>query len=105
MLFNSIVRGFGMTLGRKAADKVTRTKERQYADKNYLTFWEGIKTILWFPVNMITSTFVVCIFDFFIHFEQFKGNKIHFHFNVVLCIAIIFTFIIGYDYYNKTKHK
>lgn len=102
-LTNSIVRGFGMTLGRKAANKVTNVGETIQSDKNYLTFWEGIKTLLWFPVNLITSTVLVFIFDLFIHFEQFKSGNGHYHFVVVLIIAIIFTYIIGYNYYNKSN--
>ena len=61
-LVNSIVRGFGMTLGRKAANKITQTSSVK-SDTNYLTFWEGIKTILWFFPQFLVSLVLVMIYD------------------------------------------
>lgn len=100
-LVNSIVRGFGMTLGRKAANRVTRSSNVE-SDRNYLTFWEGIKTILWFFPMGLVSMVVVMIYDGITGKFLPNGNY-NPNFNVVLFWAVVFTFIIGYGYYNKNK--
>lgn len=100
-LLNSVVRGFGTTLGRKAANRVT-SNSKVSSDRNYLTFWEGIKTILWFFPTWLLSMILVMIYDGIT--GKFQPNSGYDpNFNVVTFWAFIFTLIIGYGYYNKKK--
>lgn len=100
-LFNSIVRGFGSTLGRKAANSITRNSN-VVSEKNYLTFWEGIKTILWFFPMLVVSLFLNMIWDIFTN-KNFMSENYVLNFPIVIFWAVIFTLIIGYNYYNKSK--
>lgn len=100
-LINSVVKGFGMTLGRKAANRLTSNSQVS-SPKNYLTIGEIVKTILWFFPQCLVSIFVVMIYDTFsgkISSENYVPN-----FNLILGLAMIFTFIIGYGYYNKKSN-
>ena len=106
-ILNSISRGFGSQIGRHAANKVLKgSKQTTDNDvKNYLSFWEGIKTILWFPVMMGVSFLFVYIVDaIFIHGKDVL-TKGHGHINLIILFAIMFTFCIGYDYYKNPKYK
>lgn len=102
-LTNSIVRGFGMTLGRKAANRVTRGSQKVESDKNYLTFWEGIKTILFIFPTMGIMFIVVYIFDFFIHGNEVLNKTHPLHINWIIVLTLLGTFSIGYDYYKKVN--
>ncbi len=103
LLFNSVVRGFGHTLGRKGADSITRRRNSTSSGSNgTLTFWQGIKTILWFFPMCMVSTVVVMIFDGITGSFKANGNY-NPNFGTILVWAIIFTIIIGYNYYQDNK--
>lgn len=102
-LTNSIVKGFGMTLGRKAANSLVNSKHSNVVRKSgSLTFWQGIKTILWFFPMYMLSLVVVMIFDAIT--GNFKSNSNYEpNFTVVFFVALFMTVCIGYDYYKKNK--
>jgi hypothetical protein len=103
-IFNSVTRGFGLTLGRRAANSLLdgSNKQKVYRVSASLTFWQGIKTILWFLPMMLVSGLIVYIGDIFTHGDEVL-KKGHGHFNLIVIIAIIFTIIIGNDYYQNNK--
>ena len=105
-ILNSISRGFGSQIGRHAANKVLNGKSTSNSGvKNYLSFWEGIKTMMWFPVMMGVSFLFVYFADaIFIHGKDVLTNG-HNHLNLTILFAVIFTFCIGYDYYKNPKYK
>ena len=105
-ILNSISRGFGSQIGRHAANKVLNGKSTSNSDvKNYLSFWEGIKTMMWFPLMVLVAGVFVYIIDaIFVHSKEVL-TKGHGHLNLTILFAVIFTFCIGYDYYKNPKYK
>jgi hypothetical protein len=105
-ILNSISRGFGGQIGRHAANKVLNGSKQTTDNgaKNYLSFWEGIKTILWFPVMMLVAGVLVYIVDIFVHSNEVL-TKGHGHLTLIILFAVVFTLIIGHDYYKNPKYK
>ena len=104
-IVNSIVRGFGGQIGRHAANKVLNGKSTSNSGvKNYLSFWEGIKTMLWFPVMMLVASVVNTIYNMIFN-DHFLDKGYTPNFKVIMIIAMFMTFCIGYDYYKSPKHK
>ena len=103
-IVNSIVRGFGGQIGRHAANKVLNSKSTSNNDtKNYLSFWEGIKTILWFFPNLLTALVINMIYNMFT--GDFLKKDWHPNFQSIVILATIFSLIIGYGYYKNPKYK
>ena len=104
-ILNSIVRGFGNQLGRTAANKVlekTSSPSQVVRVSPSLSFWQGIKTILWgFPMLLI-SLFLNTIIEV-------ATNDINSPSSLpigrTLLLALFFTLIIGYNYYKDNKRK
>ena len=103
-IINSIVRGFGGQLGRHAANKVlngNQTKTIRVSAS--LSFWQGIKTILWFFPNLLTALVVNLIYN------GFTGDLIKKdwtpNFQSIVLMATIFSGIIGYNYYEENKNN
>ena len=104
-LVNSIVRGFGNQIGRTAANSVLHSKQSKTIRVSAsLSFWQGIKTILWFIPMMILSIFVNTIYNAIFN-EHFLDKSYTPNFKVIVIIAILFTTIIGYGYYQKNKEN
>jgi len=104
-IVNSIVRGFGGQIGRHAANKVLNGKSTSNSGvKNYLSFWEGIKTMLWFPVMMLVASVVNTIYNMIFN-DHFLDKGYTPNFKVIMIIAMFMTFCIGYDYYKSPKYK
>ena len=97
-IFNSVVRGFGGQIGRHAANKVLNGSKQTTDNgvKNYLSFWEGIKTMMW-SVVMLLVAMLVTLFITDIHSPNF--------FKIMFPIWALMTFCIGYDYYKNPKYK
>ena len=102
-IFNSISRGFGSQIGRRAANSMLNGSNDQkvYRTSATLTFWQGIKTILWFFPNLLVALVVNLIYN------GFTGDLIKKdwtpNFQSIVLIATIFTVIIGYNYYQDNK--
>ena len=107
-ILNSIVRGFGNQLGRTAANKVlekTSSPSQVVRVSPSLSFWQGIKTILWgFPMLLISIVLNTII--------EVATNDINSPYDPsslpigrTFLLALFFTFIIGYDYYKDNKRK
>ena len=94
-LFNSISRGFGFTIGKHAANKVLNSGKSKNNNgvKNYLSFWEGIKTMMW-SVLMLFMAMLITLFITDINSPNFP--------KIMLPIWAFMTFCIGYDYYKKS---
>jgi hypothetical protein len=101
-LTNSIVRGFGLTIGRKTANKLLDSSKVK-GPSGSLSFWQGIKTILWFIPMYIVSLFLMMFWDMFT--KDFLAKTYTPNFPMIFFWAIIFTFIIGYNYYQDNKTK
>jgi hypothetical protein len=101
-LFNSVVKGFGMTIGRNAANSITsRKRERVVRVSNSLTLWQGIKTILWFFPMFLLSLVINEIWDMIFLKDYLSNHKPNF--TRISLWAIAFTCIIGYNYYQENK--
>ena len=104
-IVNSIVRGFGGQIGRHAANKVLNGKSTSNSGvKNYLSFWEGIKTMLWFPVMVLVAAVANTIYNMIFN-DHFLDKGYTPNFKVIMIIAMFMTFCIGYDYYKSPKYK
>ena len=102
-ILNSVVRGFGGQIGRTAANTMLQGKQtRTIRASASLSFWQGIKTILWFIpmwiLSMVVNTFYNMIFN-----DHFLDKSYTPNFKVIVLIAIVFTTIIGYGYYQENK--
>ena len=96
-ILNSISRGFGSQIGRHAANKVLNGKSTSNSGvKNYLSFWEGIKTMMW-SVLMLFVAMLITLFITDIHSPNFP--------KIMFPIWAFMTFCIGYDYYKNPKYK
>ena len=97
-LFNSMVRGFGGQIGRHAANKVLNGNKQTPDNgvKNYLSFWEGIKTMMW-SVVMLLVAMIITMFITDMNSPNF--------FKIMFPIWALMTFCIGYDYYKNPKYK
>jgi len=101
-IFNSITKGFGFGIGNQMARKVMNpSSSKIQADRNYLSFWEGIKTILWFIPMFLLAIVMNSIYNMFTG-DFIKANW-HPNFTAASIMAIVFCLIIGQGYYNKTK--
>jgi hypothetical protein len=105
-ILNSISRGFGSQIGRHAANKVLNSSKQTMDNgvKNYLSFWEGIKTMLWFPIMVLVATFANTIYNMIFN-DHFLDKGYTPNFKVIMIIAMFMTFCIGYDYYKTPKYK
>ena len=102
-IVNSIVRGFGSQIGRHTANKMLESKQsKTIRISASLSFWQGIKTILWFIPMMLLSLFVNTIYNMIFN-EHFLDKNYTPNFKIILVIAVIFTTIIGYGYYQENK--
>jgi hypothetical protein len=102
-IVNSIVRGFGSQIGRHTANKMLERNETKVMRvSSSLTFWQGIKTILWFIPMMMLSFFVNTIYNMIFN-EHFLEKSYTPNFKIILFIAVLFTTIIGYGYYQENK--
>jgi hypothetical protein len=102
-IFNSISRGFGGQIGRRAANSMLNGSDKQkvYRTSATLTFWQGIKTILWFFPNLLVALVINLIYN------GFTGDLIKKdwtpNFQSIVLMATIFSVIIGYNYYQDNK--
>ena len=102
-IFNSISRGFGGQIGRRAANSMLNgsNKQKVYRTSATLTFWQGIKTMLWFFPNLLVALVVNLIYN------GFTGDLIKKdwtpNFKSIVMMAVIFSIIIGYNYYQDNK--
>jgi hypothetical protein len=104
-IINSIVRGFGGQLGRHAANKVLNGNQTKTIRASAsLSFWQGIKTILWFIPMMLVSVVINTIYNMIFN-EHFLDKNYSPNFKVIFLIALAFTFIIGYGYYQENKNN
>lgn len=102
-ILNSISRGFGSQIGRHGANQLLNgNKEVVIRKSASLTFWQGIKTILWFIPMWILSMFVNTIYNMITN-EHFLDKTYKPNFSVIMLIAVFFTFVIGYGYYQDNK--
>ena len=102
-IFNSVTRGFGFTIGRRAADSMLNgsNKQKVYRTSATLTLWQGIKTILWFFPNLLVALVVNMVYNMFT--GDFSKKEWTPNFQSVVVMAIIFSIIIGYNYYQDNK--
>ena len=102
-IFNSISRGFGGQIGRHAANSMLNgsNKQKVYRVSATLTFWQGIKTILWFFPNLLVALIFNMIYNMFTGDFIKKGWSPNFQSIVIM--AFIFSIIIGYNYYQDNK--
>jgi Na+/H+ antiporter NhaC len=93
-----MVRGFGGQIGRHAANKVLNGNKQTPDNgvKNYLSFWEGIKTMMW-SVVMLLVAMIITMFITDMNSPNF--------FKIMFPIWALMTFCIGYDYYKNPKYK
>lgn len=101
-VISSIFRGFGLTLGRKAADSlVDNFKDSTEVPKNTpsLTGAQIFKTFLWlFPMMMIAGIITGLLLE---------SNTISGYNQGGTCFGVltfVFTFIIAKGYYNENKN-
>lgn len=101
-MLNSMIRGFGLTLGRKAADNMIdsfgQSSEGNIQSPS-LSGKQIVQTILWgFPMMLISS--VISSFLFAANVVNKETVAIPF-----ILLTILFTFVIGKDYYNTNKKR
>jgi hypothetical protein len=97
-ILNSISRGFGSQIGRHAANKVLESKQTKTIRVSAsLSFWQGIKTMLWFFPMMFLSLLINLMFN---AGDMKAVSPIKF-----LLLAVFFTFVIGYGYYQENKNN
>jgi hypothetical protein len=102
IVISSILRGFGLTLGRKAADSIVDNfKYSTEVPKKTpsLTGAQIFKTFLWlFPMMMIAGLITGLLLESNTISGYNQGGA-------VFCIlTFIFTFIIAKGYYNENKN-
>jgi hypothetical protein len=101
-LFNSIGRGFGLTLGRKAADNMIDSFGQSSEGNPQSPSLSGkqiVQTILWGFIMMLLSS-VISTFLFVANVVNKETVAIPF-----ILLTVLFTFIIGKDYYNSNKKR
>ena len=104
-IVNSIVRGFGGQIGRHAANKVLNgSKTKTIRVSASLSFWQGIKTILWFIPMMLLSVVVNTIYNMIFN-DHFLDKGYTPNFKIIMMIAMFFTLVIGYGYYQENKNN
>lgn len=105
-IFNSISRGFGGQIGRRAANSMLNgsNKQKVYRTSATLTFWQGIKTMLWFFPMMLLSMLVNTIYNMIFN-DHFLDKNYTPNFKIIMLIALVFTIIIGYGYYQENKEN
>ncbi len=99
-MLNSIVRGFGFTIGRRAADNMIENLAQssgEYKDSPSLSGKQIFKTIMWaFPMMMIAG--IITVFLLAGKVVEEKNFYIPF-----ILLTSLFTFVIGKGYYNDNK--
>ena len=104
LLMNSMIRGFGGQIGRHTASKVLNKKQTKTTRVSAsLSFWQGIKTILWFFPNLLVALIVNMIYNTFTGDLIKKGWTPNFQ--SIVMMAILFSIIIGYNYYQDNKNN
>lgn len=99
-MLNSIVRGFGFTLGRRAADNMIENMGQssgEYKDTPSLSGKQIFKTIMWsFPMMMLAGL----ITAFLLGGKVVEEKNWYIPF---LLMTSFFTFVIGKGYYDDNK--
>lgn len=101
-MLNSIIRGFGLTLGRKAADSMIDSfgqSSEGNVQSPSLSGKQIVQTILWGFVMMLISA-TICSFLFAANVVSKETIAIPFIF-----LTALFTFVIGKEYYNTNKKR
>jgi hypothetical protein len=102
IVISSILRGFGLTLGRKAADSIIdnlKDSTEVYKKSPSLTGAQIFKTILWlFPMMLIAGLITGLLLESNIISGYNQGGPC---FGI---LTILFTFIIAKGYYNENKY-
>jgi magnesium-transporting ATPase (P-type) len=99
-MLNSIVRGFGLTIGRKAADNMIENlgqSNGEYKESPSLSGKQIWKVIGWSIIHIITSLFLSIIPVVL----GWVNEKNQFQAGVVIWIIGVLTFINGYYQDNK----
>ena len=99
-MLNSIVRGFGFTIGRRAADNMIENFSQssgEYKESPSLSGKQIFKTIMWaFPMMMIAGL----ITSFLLGGKVVEERNWYVPF---LLMTSFFTFVIGKGYYDDNK--
>lgn len=103
-----MIRGFGLTLGRKAADNMIdsfgQSSEGNIQSPS-LSGKQIVQTILWgFPMILI-SILLNVIIEMAIFDDTSTFDKSSLPIGRTFLLAIFFTFFIGKDYYNSNKKR
>jgi hypothetical protein len=96
-ILNSITGGFGFRIGSNLANSLMSSNGSStivVKDKASLSFWQVIKTILW-SIPMLLIAFIIAAITTTIG-STASGI-------VTFTLWILFTFIIGYQYYTNNK--
>jgi|688.fasta_scaffold1395092_1 hypothetical protein len=99
-MLNSIVRGFGLTIGRRAADNMIDNLSQssgEYKSSPSLSGKQIFKTILWSFMSMILAIFIT---SFLFAMEAVDEKNVYIPF---LILTLLFTFVIGKGYYDDNK--
>jgi len=102
-LVNSIVRGFGMQIGRTAAASMINSVSNGsdsvvIGRSSALSFWQVIKTFLWSILMLLLASTVAALFTG----GNVQSNNFMY---ITLGIWSFATFCIGYDYYKANKKQ
>ena len=99
-MLNSIVRGFGLTIGRRAADNMIDNlgqSSGEYKETPALSGKQIFKTIMWsIPMMMLAGL----ITAFLLGGKVVKEENWYIPF---LLMTLFFTFVIGKGYYDDNK--
>jgi hypothetical protein len=99
-MFNSIVKGFGFTIGRRAADNMIENLAQssgEYKESPSLSGKQIFKTIMWaFPMMMLAGL----ITAFLLGGKVVQEQNWYIPF---LLMTSFFTFVIGKGYYDDNK--
>lgn len=101
-MLNSIIRGFGLTIGRRAADNMIDSFGQSSEGNTQTPSLSGkqiVQTILWGFIMMIISS-VISSFLFVANVVNKETIAIPF-----ILLTLLFTFVIGKDYYNGNKKR
>jgi hypothetical protein len=101
-MLNSMIRGFGLTLGRKAADNMIDSFGQSSEGNTQSPSLSGkqiVQTILWGFIMMLLSS-VISTFLFVANVVNKETVAIPF-----ILLTVLFTFTIGRDYYNDNKKR
>ena len=97
-----MIRGFGLTLGRKAADNMIDSFGQSSEGNTQSPSLSGkqiVQTILWGFIMMLLSS-VISTFLFVANVVNKETVAIPF-----ILLTVLFTFTIGRDYYNDNKKR